>query len=590
MAIRSIRILPPELQNQIAAGEVVERPASVVKELVENALDASADRVQVSIEGGGQSLIHVQDNGEGLSSEEIDLALTRHATSKVSSLEDLQRIASFGFRGEALPSIASVSRLDIASVKRGNDQGSRIRVEFGQTLEHKPFPLREGTRIEVRDLFVNTPARLKFLKKQATEQKKCQEIMQRFALANLEAAFEYTAGGRRIFCLERGQTLQERLAAFWPPQVVEPLLPVAWEQDGVAISGLTGSPQTAQGRSDRILFFVNRRPVQDKVLLSAVRQAYSGKLLSREYPQAVLFLELPPEEIDVNVHPAKTEIRFRDEQHVFASVHRAISQGLGGLGSGPPSRQGQDRMDEPALPSARLQRLLDEAAGAASEAVTKQGESPSGGRQVSQAPYAVADERDSHDWSVIHEGRGQPINQGSCAYLGQVGQSYLLIRQDDSLLIVDQHAAHERILYNGLKDDDQAASVQTLALPLELSLHASEQAVFQEIAPQLARLGFLYDWPGSEVVYIRGIPAFLSSGEARDFLRTALTEGSRDFDQLWTLLACKRAVKAGDTLTDDEARQLLETWLAGPDREYCPHGRPVAVRFTGRDLDRLFKR
>jgi DNA mismatch repair protein MutL len=588
----SIHILPPELQNQIAAGEVVERPASVVKELVENSLDAGGERIDVSIEGGGQSLIRVQDNGQGLDTDEIGLALTRHATSKVRSVEDLQRISSFGFRGEALPSIASVARLALTSIKAGMAEGSQVQVEFGHVIEQRPAPLREGTTIEVRDLFVNTPARLKFLKKQATEQKKCQEVLQRFALANLSAAFSYTAGGRHIFSFDKGQTLQERLAALWPPQIVEQLCPISLQREEFSVSGLAGSPSTAQGRADRILLFVNRRPVQDKLLLSAVRQAYKGRLLSREYPQVALFVDLPAEAVDVNVHPAKSEVRFQDEQRIASLVVKALQQALEGFTPEPASAATGRQPDHARTPpSERLHSLLNEESNRSDPRLdTGHRLDPISSKQVPASFESAAGRSRPGSQSVVRESPAAALGSAECEYLGQLEGSYLLLRDGGSLVIVDQHAAHERILFNGLRDAEQSPEVQRLALPLDMNLHPSEQTVFERLAPRLQSLGFLYDWPRREVVHILGIPAFLSSAEARDFLRTALSEGPEDFDTLWTLLACKRAVKAGDPLSPDEALHLLKTWLSAPDREHCPHGRPIAVRFSPRDLDKLFKR
>lgn len=288
-----IRSLPIDLQNQIAAGEVVERPASVLKELVENALDAQATRIRVHIRDGGQSCIRVSDNGYGIAEDQLALALTRHATSKISSLNDLTTIHSFGFRGEALPSIASVSRFSLASAQ-ANGEGMAVESVFGSLSQPIPAALPRGTDVEVRDLFANVPARLKFLKQPSTEARKCSDILARMALAHPDLDVELLMGERSAFHFLAGQSLAQRLSAVWPPQLLHNLAEVNFFQDQLSVTGLAGAPASAQARADRIYLYVNKRPVQDKTMLSAVREAYRGRILGKEYPQAVIFLELPP--------------------------------------------------------------------------------------------------------------------------------------------------------------------------------------------------------------------------------------------------------------------------------------------------------
>lgn len=669
---RKIKILPPELRDQIAAGEVVERPASVLKELLENSLDAGADQIDVSLEDGGQSYLAVRDNGFGIGSADLALAVTSHATSKVHSFAELLRVASYGFRGEALPSIGSVARLKISSAARaaGGDsaEAAFIEVLHGRVVGQGPAALSGGTLVEVRDLFANVPARLKFLKTNATEQKRCQEVLVRLALARPGVGFSFSAGGREVCRFLGSEDLPARLARIWPEQVTEQLRPFELARQGILVRGLAGSPRAAQAKGDRQFFYVNGRAVNDRLLLRAAREAYKGRLLAREFPQLALFLELDPEEVDVNVHPAKTEVRFRDERSVFGAVLRALQSALTGEGDDPeeifggpesrtspegdaPPRREQGRFsfpplrdprdgDRPDLPPDRPLGFWGEADRAV--APTRRGEpyfpalgaaepenayrpdalrvapGDSSGPEREQVapptrealvwddsvwdasrqdalsgedrtapPGAIGDEAAPPFGSTGDEAAPLP---GGLVYLGQVADTYLVLRRGADLLLLDQHAAHERVLLHRFRGEARGGQSQLLALPLELRLHPAEAARLRELWGELAELGFSLGSPSASLLEVRGVPPLLTAGEAREFLREALAEQGAGMTPLLNMMACKGAIKAGQRLSRDEALALLSQWLRTPEKEYCPHGRPAVLVLGPAELERMFKR
>nr|WP_321513581.1 DNA mismatch repair endonuclease MutL [uncultured Pseudodesulfovibrio sp.] len=606
--IPEIKVLPPGLKNQIAAGEVVERPASVVKELVENSLDAGASRVDVTLEKGGRALLVVQDNGSGISAGQLNLAVTRHATSKIREFGDLSAIGSFGFRGEALPSIASVSRFVMTSCAQGAEEAAYIEVRSGEVVGEGPAALASGTRVEVRDLFANTPARLKFLKTEATENRRCQDTLMRTSLAHLSTGFSLTMGGREAFRLPADQDLTARLSSFWPPNVCEGLTSFDFERNGYRAHGVAGAPATAQGRGNRILLYVNGRQVQDKLMLSAVRQAYKGMLLSREYPQIVLFLELPRDEVDVNVHPAKLEVRFIEESQVFSTIRGGIMQALTGPGMETMSAT------ERTFPRSGSSKALPAAAGSIfSSSMVNSAHRPTSlgsGPKFSTYRDFKSDTIRSKTLdlplppsaSMVREPAAslqsaplKTIQEASLAgsgytYLGQIADTYLVLRQGDSMILVDQHAAHERVLLAAMRDQRTKGDFQPLALPLEIPLHSSQAEVFQDVRKELRAMGFVLELDGPTKVLVRGIPPTLDTGKAKEYLMDALAEKARGLDDLWTLMACKTAIKANQSLAVDEALALLEVWLVTPERDYCPHGRPTVLRWSSFDLEKMFKR
>ncbi len=683
-ASRPIRLLPPALRNQIAAGEVVERPASVLKELVENSLDAGAGDISVTLEDGGQRLLTVRDNGRGIAAQDLELALTRHATSKVASFTDLLHVASYGFRGEALPSIASVADVTLESAHCPEEgecaEGAFIHVRHGEVTGSGPSALQRGTLVTVRDLFTNVPARLKFLKTPATELKRCQESLIRLALARPQTSFSLQVAGesgtsRELLRIPAHLPLRERLMRIWPPQVTENLIPFAGERHGIRLHGLTASPQTLQGKGDRVLLYVNARNVNDRLLLRAVREAYKGKLTSREYPQIALFLEIDPQEVDVNVHPAKSEVRFRDERAVFGAVLKVLEEALcahspalnawedgergwrpmrgeHGEKDGnhafaessprPPRPEGfWGRLDFPRLmelpqrpaweepdaeshdpPEAPPHENTEQAALSTRQVFGASGAPAAGtsGHIFSQArPTALASSvtayspvspgpqdppfapsntgsRAASPWTpeeASSPGRGEaagyPVKIGPYLCLGQVADSYLILLEQNCLLLLDQHAAHERVLLYSIRQQAEQAQSQLLTVPVELNLHPAEAERLHELYPRLAQLGYdVHSDPGA--LSVRGVPPLLGRKRGLEMLQDILADRTDGMEDLLHLMACRSAIKAGQRLTGDEAAGLLQRWLATPQRDFCPHGRPIILRFCPADLEKLFKR
>lgn len=636
LPISRIQVLPSELCNQIAAGEVVERPASVVKELVENSLDAWATRVDVQLENGGQGLIRVQDNGSGVLPDELSLAVLRHATSKLRKVTDLDSIHSYGFRGEALPSIASVSDFSMASAVRGENGSvvsSVIRVSFGVRSGVEPSSLHQGTMVEVRDLFSNVPARLKFLKSPATEVKRCLEWLERQALARTDVAFSLMSDGRTLLQCLPGETLAARLARMWPPQVVEALAPFDAERCGVRVHGLAARPDVSQPHGSRILIFVNGRSVTDKRVYGAVRQAYEGRITSRDYPQAVVFVELDPAEVDVNVHPAKSEVRFRDESAVYAAVLTAVRSSLqtpsGELDAGcgvkdgaspeaaPPSA-GKKEEASPVLAESRPMGFWGAADSPLRRPLPSEREPEGGGEWTVARPSAVPDSRgfpgaaqpapSGEDAPSFREEEKteprptppvpenllrevpEPAPSRGLEYLGQVAGTYLVFRDaSDALVILDQHAVHERILFSRFSEKGWHGASQGLALPLVLELHPAEAGRWRDVKEMLEGLGYRGTLSGGTLT-VDGIPALLDRAGAQDFLRECLAGLKDDFRARFATMACRSAIKGGQRLTRDEAMNLVSQWLATPDRDYCPHGRPTVLRRDAAALEKLFKR
>jgi DNA mismatch repair protein MutL len=587
--MNAIRPLPDLLISQIAAGEVVERPASVLKELVENSLDAGARRIDVQLDEGGVRLMRVSDDGGGIAAEELPLALARHATSKIASLEDLERVGSFGFRGEALASIAAVARVTVTSRRPDAAHASRLR--GGQTTP-EPAALGAGTVIEVADLYWSTPARRKFLKSEATEYAHCDEVLRRMALARADVAFSLTHNGamkRRLASTDFSGRAGEILGTDFFPHA-RPLDVVAGP---LRLSGLAALPAYSRSGRDEQFFFVNGRFVRDKLLSHAARQAYDDILHGARHPAYVLFLELDPAGVDVNVHPAKTEVRFRDargiHQFIFHALQRALAVPLAGA----------DPLTVPAtIPASRTTSWNP-----------GRQSSLSVNEPTTQAYYEFVRAPQATVPAAGHFIPPEPTFSGSTSedepYLGyalaQLHGVYVLAQNNNGLVLVDMHAAHERILYEKLKNalNDGPPATQKLLVPVVMMATETELATAADHAESLHRLGFEVTNAGPRELAVRSVPSLLAAGNVPELLRSLLRElaeqpASRVIEsrrnELLATLACHGAVRAHRSLSLPEMNALLRQMEATERADQCNHGRPTWSQLSMADLDRLFLR
>ena len=588
----SIRRLPEDLVNRIAAGEVVERPASAVKELVENALDAGATRIAVELEGGGLDLIAVTDDGCGMDADDLRLSLERHATSKLPT-GDLEAIATMGFRGEALPSIASVSRFRIASRTAGGE-GWEIEVDHGAVQRDGPASLPPGTRVSVADLFGKVPARRKFMKSSRAELAACLDAVRRLAMARADVGFSVAHEGRRLLDAQPSADLLEsarvaRLAAILGQEFTDNAVAVDLVRDGLRLGGLAAVPTYSRGAADHQYLFVGGRPVKDRLLLGAVRGAYRDLLARDRHPVLALFLDVPSDFVDVNVHPAKTEVRFRDP----ALVRGLIVSGLRhALDSG--SGHAATTVSEAALAAFRPEPVVP-AAPAPSPRPAMFGEhsfrfsAPPQARTEAPSPV-YAESRDA-DLTAFPLGAAR----------GQVHGSWIVAETADSLVIVDQHAAHERLTLEKMKRAVEGGGVraQTLLLPEVVELDEAECDGLEAHAAELAEMGLEIERFGAGAILVRATPAILGNADAKALVRDladdivslgAAHSLKERLDEVFATMACHGSVRAGRSLSVTEMNALLREMEATPHSGQCNHGRPTYVKLARGDIEKLFGR
>ena len=586
-----IRRLPDHLVNKIAAGEVVERPASVVKELVENALDASSTQVTVDLRDAGRALIRVVDDGVGMSSEEVDLALLRHATSKLETDADLEAITTLGFRGEALPAICAVTRFSVLSCPRGADTGTLVRGEGGAVKEKLLVPASAGTTVEALDLFFNTPARLKFLKSAPSEVAAALRLLEATALAHLPVHFRVTHNGRSVLGAPRAGSLRDRIGALWGYERAERLLEVRRADAAVTVSGLIAPPQLARGNRDEIVLIVNGRPVRDPQLGQALIEAYRPLLARDQFPVAVLHLELPPQEVDVNVHPTKAWVRFRAPRQVQEIVHRAVHDALRQSHVVQPQRG----LGGHALTDDRASGGLAAPEGASAD--WGSAGAMSGPPQMKEGLPADTTSTDAQT-RLFHEppaAYGATANFGSL--IGQLQDTFLVSATDDEVFFVDQHVAHERVLFERLLHDLDAGGplpAQELLFPRPIELGAGQADLVREWAPALERLGFgLEAWSGASVV-LRAVPTLLEGHEPQRLIEALVEDVNRPrkgepaplLHRALSFVACHAAIKAHAPLQREEMIRLLADLGATRTPYFCPHGRPIVSRLSLRDIKR----
>ena len=574
----AIRILPELLVSQIAAGEVVERPASVLKELLENSLDAGATAIAVALEEGGIRRIQVEDDGGGIAHVDLPLALASHATSKIHTLDDLEGVATMGFRGEALASIAAVARVSIASRTADAPHGYAIRAEAARPDDLEPAARAQGTTVSVADLYFNTPARRKFLRTEATEFGHCDEVFRRVALARPDVEFSLRHNGRVSSHLRR-QELGERAAALLGREFVDSSVAVDAQSGPLRLRGLAGSPQTARSRADMQYFFVNGRFVRDRLLAHAAREAWRELLHGDRQPAYLLFLELDPRGVDVNVHPAKTEVRFRDARAVHQFVLHAIARALAPGANEAPVAYAEFAPGPAALRPAFQGRFAVEQPVAAYQSF------------VSSAMQAAA--------------QPAPLPDSGAAPLGyalaQLHGVYILAQNEAGLVLVDMHAAHERIVMEKLRDSIDAGAVQRqrLLVPVVFRTEALDVATAEENTQALEALGLEVTVAGPNELAVRAAPMLLANGDVASLVRGVLAE-LREFgaaqvlaarrDELLAGMACHAAVRAHRVLGVAEMNALLREMEATERSGSCNHGRPTWYQLTLADLDKLFLR
>jgi len=614
-----IRILPEILSNQIAAGEVVQRPASVVKELVENSMDAGADRITVEIEKGGRSLIRISDNGAGLARDEAMLAIERYATSKIFAQEDLFSISTFGFRGEALPSIASVSKFTLVSRTRDNDTGTRIDIIGGKLTKVSDTGAPPGTMVEVNRLFFNTPARRKFLKAETTESGHISDAVAGLAMGNPDIGFRLFLNKKLVKNFPPGQNLFQRAQMVLGRDAVNQLYPLEYppedkgeaNEGGLKITGVCANPSVTRSTANRIYLFVNKRLVYDRGLISALFQGYRGRIMKGRYPMGVVCVDIPFDQVDVNVHPTKREIKFLFPQPVYQALGRAVNNALADAQtdsltyslSGPTTfadirNQTEEQPTKPLMVQDVKYPIKSTSSGVSGQVAQAEikWETPLWEKELQPEPVHPLPAVTEPEKDTLGAGCDVPLK-----IIGQVLGTYIVVEKDKHLVLVDQHAAHERIVYEKLKARHKTLDVQsqTLMVPEVLELTHGEAVILESVSEELAGLGVDIEPFGGTSFVIKAVPVLVEEKKIRQMIMEMVEQlscdnetGDRDgwLDACLTTMACHRAIRANQAMNHREMEQLIADLMTCENPMHCPHGRPVMVSFDQRRLEKLFKR
>jgi DNA mismatch repair protein MutL len=586
----TIRILDDQVVAQIAAGEVVERPASVVKELIENALDAGATSIVVQTSGDGSAHIQITDNGSGIKADEVELAFARHATSKLETADDLFQIRTLGFRGEALASIASVSHTTVSTRNRSDDTGTFLRLEGGTIVQRRGVGIPTGTTLVVENLFYNTPARLKFMKKELTEKRQIAAVVARYAMAYPGVKFLLEQDGRESFRTTGSGELIDVIFVALGLDQIRHMLPVDDQNEDIFVKGYTSSPSLNRSDRSRITLFINGRWIQDTSLTHAVVQAYHTLLMTGRYPVSVLMIEMPPDQVDVNVHPTKAEVRFRDQDRVFSAIQRAVRRAVIDQAHTPSLR-----LSQPARP----QRPLWETEG---QIIETQIEMPLALADTGQYPQHRV-EATAADPTAIPFGPGAPDRPRTLPILrvvGQVAATYIVAEGPAGLYLIDQHAAHERILYEQfLEEHDRKGLIAQYTLAAQtIQVSAEEERLLEEHLDILTGIGLVIDPFGPGVFVVRSVPAMLADADIMETLALIIDDlesgkrpGREAIEAIIIRRVCKQAaIKAGQILNFDQMQTLIRQLERCKSPLTCPHGRPTLIHLSADQLAREFGR